>query len=130
MDFASPGFVLGSISAAPHYKLLLSGADTAEAFGLITLTLPPHDDSPLSTSDLCHAKGCYVVRGTLAVTIADRTITVQPGEAVYIAPGVQHTYWNPTATLVEALLILTPSYSSGAESSDHYIVSCPSHITA
>lgn len=127
MDFVSPSFMPVSLLAAPQHKMLLSAADTGEAFGLVTLTLPPHDDSSMPASDLCHAKGCYVLRGILAVTIADRTITVQPGEAVYIAPGVQHTYWNPTATLVEALIIFTPS--SDADRNDYHIDSCPAFIT-
>jgi quercetin dioxygenase-like cupin family protein len=93
---------------AGSYQTLLSGAETNESFGLVTLTLPPHDDSSNIEVHPYHAKGCYVLRGTLAVTIGECTVTMQPGEAVYVAPGVDHSYWNPTAAQVEALLFFTP----------------------
>lgn len=108
MERAAPAAMSASGLNEPHQTTVLSSAETGHAFGLATLTLPPHGDSLQGAGQDQSAKGCYVLRGTLAVTIGDRTITVRAGEAVYVEPSVGYTYWNPTASPVEALLIFTP----------------------
>ena len=128
MDGASYAGVPAGMSIGPHEMMLLHRRDTGNAFDLVTVTFPPHEASSPTTADVGHARGCVVLRGTLAITIGERTITVQPGEAIYIAPGVPHTYWNPTATVVEVLLIITPC--AHADRPDHRATpSCHPPIT-
>ena len=78
------------------------------------LTLAPHTDAPPPVVDTKDIQGCYVLRGTLAVTIGDRTVTLHPGEATAFAPGVRYTVWNPTAAPAEALLIVAAQDTGAA----------------
>jgi quercetin dioxygenase-like cupin family protein len=88
--------------------ILLSDVDTAGAFALVTITLPPYDPGTPPHTHPQHAEGCYVLTGTLAVTQDQRTITLTPGTAALVPAGVIHSYWNPTAAPTAVLLIYTP----------------------
>lgn len=96
-------------SPQPPASLLEIVMGEAQApFKLARLILPPHSAGPQPHKHMARAEGCYVLRGTLAVTVGERTVTVQPGEAVYVAPGSSCAYWNPTAATCVALLIFAP----------------------
>jgi mannose-6-phosphate isomerase-like protein (cupin superfamily) len=90
----------------------LDGAEPGGAFALATLTLPPHSaDAPLS-AHTGHAIGYYVLSGTLAATVAERTVVVRAGAAVYVAPNAPHACWNPAAAPAVLLLITAPACSA------------------
>jgi quercetin dioxygenase-like cupin family protein len=90
--------------------VLTSGA--GGAYALATLVLPPYHPGMPQHQHPAHVEGCYVIRGTLAVTHDSRTITLTQGASILIAPGVAHTIWNPTAAAVTLLLIYQPGGST------------------
>jgi quercetin dioxygenase-like cupin family protein len=96
------------LSAQDTCTVLLSDADTAGAFALVAITLPPYDPGVPPHTHPEHSEGCYVLAGTLALTQDQRTITLTAGTAVQVPAGVTHTYWNPTAGPTTILLIYTP----------------------
>jgi mannose-6-phosphate isomerase-like protein (cupin superfamily) len=87
---------------------LLSGSETGWAFALEVLTLPPYGTGPGAHAH-AHGEGHYVLSGTLAATLGERTVIVRAGSAVHVAPHVPHTCWNPGASPVVVLLIQAPA---------------------
>ena len=93
-------------------NVLLSDVDTAGTFALVAITLPPYDPGAPPHTHPQHAEGCYVLAGTLALTLDQRTIMLTQDTAVQMPAGVAHTYWNPTAGPTVVLLIYTPGASA------------------
>lgn len=83
-----------------------------QRFALVQLTLPPYHAGTAPHLHPAFTEGCYVLEGTLAVTIGDQTITLAPGTAVRIPAGVLHSAWNPTAMPTMLLLIYSPGPSA------------------
>jgi quercetin dioxygenase-like cupin family protein len=86
---------------------LLGGSETGGAFALEVLTLPPYASGPGAHAHP-HGEGHYVLSGTLAATLGERTVIVRAGSAVHVEPDVPHTCWNPGAAPVVVLLIQAP----------------------
>lgn len=85
---------------------------TDERFALVQLTLPPYHAGTAPHLHPSFTEGCYVLEGTLAVTIGEQTITLTPGTAARIPAGVLHSVWNPTAMPILMLLIYSPGPSA------------------
>jgi len=49
----------------------------------------------------------YVLSGELVVRAGAREYRIGPGGAALVPRGVQHTYWNPTASPASYLLVMT-----------------------
>lgn len=97
--------LLTSPGADRREVALLDRPDAGGAFALSTLTLPPHSaDAPLCAQAPA-ALAYYVLSGTLVATVAERTVIVRAGAAVYVAPNTAHTCWNPAAAPAVLLLI-------------------------
>lgn len=95
----------GAEAGTEIFTAIALGGAAEWPFALEALTLPPYGGPPppdARRQALC----CYVLRGTLAVTVEERTVTVRAGEAVPLGPGLAHCYWNPSAAAVELLLIV------------------------
>lgn len=99
---------------APREVELIGGAATGASFTLATLTLPPHSAGAEPDVHAGYAEGHYVLSGTLAATVGERTVIVRAGEAFYVAAGVPHTCWNPAAAPAVVLLIATPAPAASA----------------
>lgn len=54
----------------------------------------------------------YVLEGRLCVRVGDEVVEAQAGSAVLVPRGTVHTYWNPDASLVRYLLVMTPNVYS------------------
>jgi mannose-6-phosphate isomerase-like protein (cupin superfamily) len=52
-----------------------------------------------------------VLRGTLHVTLRDRTIDVHAGQAIYIAKGEWVQYSSPDAEGAEYIAVCVPAFS-------------------
>lgn len=89
-------------------RLLLAARETGGAFALVTLTLPPFCAGDDIHRHQGHAEGWYVLGGSLAVTVGDRTLVLGVGETALVPPGAAHTCWNPTAATTTVLLIAIP----------------------
>jgi quercetin dioxygenase-like cupin family protein len=110
MDHVPSPPALGAAPAADYHKtVLLSSAETNGAFVIATLTLPPHSPGLPLHAHPGYAEGHYVLSGTLAVTIAERTVIVRAGSALCVPPGVAHACWNPAAAPAMLLLIAAPA---------------------
>ncbi len=75
----------------------LGSTDTAAAFVLLDVTLPPYWDACALHWHAHTMEMMYVLNGTLACTLGDTTTTAAAGTAILIPPGIVHTIWNPTA---------------------------------
>ncbi len=49
----------------------------------------------------------YVLEGRLSFLVDGEEITANPGDLVWVAKGLSHTYWNPDATPARYLLLMT-----------------------
>lgn len=86
----------------------VSSADTAGAATVINYLVPPHDPGPLPHWHSHTSEWWWVLQGTLAIAAGDETITAGEGTSVFIPPGTIHTFWNPTATPVTFLALMSP----------------------
>lgn len=86
-----------------------TGAETGGAWCLQELSVPAgFEGAPMHT----HAQtieAYYVLGGTLAFTVDERTFTMPKGAYILIHPGTAHTFWNPTTQPARCLLIASPA---------------------
>ena len=90
-------------------RILLTGDDTAGAFGLI--------ESPIGAGVLAgplhvhrNEDGYwYVLEGEFAAQIGERVIREGPGALIYAPRGIPHTYWNPGSEPARYLELFTPA---------------------
>ena len=75
----------------------LRSADTAPAFVLLDVTVPPYWDRCAPHWHANTTEVIYILNGTLAFTLDDTTTTASNGTTVLIPPGAVHTIWNPAA---------------------------------
>lgn len=82
---------LGKIDA----RILITGADTAGAFGLVESGIQPRVlAGPMHTH--ANEQGFwYVLEGEFAAQVGDQEVRAGPGALVFAPRGVPHTYWNP-----------------------------------
>jgi mannose-6-phosphate isomerase-like protein (cupin superfamily) len=81
---------------------------TGGAGALLEYSVPPHFAGPSLHRHAYTTELFYILEGTLALTLGEETITATPGASAYIAPGVVHTFFNPTAERVKFLIWITP----------------------
>jgi hypothetical protein len=93
---------------APAPAVLATAESTGGLYGLATLTLPPHCPGDPLRSVAAGRQGCYVLAGTLALTVGTSTVTLDQGGSVLVPTGVAFSYWNPTAAPTVVLLIALP----------------------
>ena len=86
----------------------VSSADTAAAFVLLHVSVPPYWDGCAAHWHAHTTEVIYVLNGTLACTLDDTTTTASNGTALLIPPGVVHTIWNPTAAPATYLAWFSP----------------------
>lgn len=91
----------------PSITALVSSSETDGAFALEILSLPPYGAGP-SDHIHSHGEGHYVLSGTLAATLGERTVMVRAGSAIHVEPGIAHSCWNPGASPAVVLLIQVP----------------------
>jgi quercetin dioxygenase-like cupin family protein len=100
----------GHIPSVDGVTLLtrLGSTDTAAAFVLLDVTLPPYWDACALHWHAHTTEMIYVLTGTLACSWGDMTTTAAHGTAILLPPGTVHTIWNPTATPATYLAWFTP----------------------
>jgi mannose-6-phosphate isomerase-like protein (cupin superfamily) len=90
-------------------RVLVSGSDTAGAYGLMELTLAPTAADGYGPH--LH-RGCeetfLVRRGRLDFLLDDEVISLGPGDFVRAPPGVRHGYANRSGEPVELLVSFHP----------------------
>jgi mannose-6-phosphate isomerase-like protein (cupin superfamily) len=79
-----------------------------EEIVLMEFEMEPETDGAGPHFHRQHVDAFYVLEGTLEVTVAGETVHVQPGELVYAAPEVVHSFKNSSAGRTRLLNIHTP----------------------
>ena len=70
--------------------------------------LPRGEEQPKLSSHDGTEEVYYVVRGHGAFVLDDRTVDLEPGTAVYVAPGVKHRALNTGSEELDLLWMNTP----------------------
>jgi mannose-6-phosphate isomerase-like protein (cupin superfamily) len=79
-----------------------------EEIVLMELEMEPETDGAGPHFHRQHVDAFYVLEGTLEVTVAGETVHAQPGELVYAAPEVVHSFKNSSSGRTRLLNIHTP----------------------
>lgn len=88
--------------------LRATGGGTGGTFGMAELTLPPHFRHILPHWHAHTTESFYVLDGTIAFTLEDRTFTLGRGGFVMAPQRTVHQFWNPTAAPVTLLDLYLP----------------------
>jgi mannose-6-phosphate isomerase-like protein (cupin superfamily) len=94
--------------AATQMRILEDGLSTGHRIGIGEITLAPHTEGPPQHRHAQHDEGFYVVAGTVAFTVAEKTYQAGPGTLVMIPPGAPHTFANPGDQPAVLLNTFTP----------------------
>ncbi|MCB0064908.1 MAG: cupin domain-containing protein [Caldilineaceae bacterium] len=79
------------------------GGESTAPFTLYEAQIPPHFAALSAHVHYITTEWFYVISGTLAFTLDDETVMARAGSFLAVAPGVVHTFWNPTATAATVL---------------------------
>ena len=91
------------------YVVKAAGEETGGALAVIEAGLAPHSGgTPLHVNTL-EDENYYVVEGTLAFRVGERTLDAPAGTFVHIPKGVVHTHWNATSAPVRLLGFPAPA---------------------
>lgn len=80
---------------------------TGGAWSLVKYTAPPHYTGPPLHWHQHTMEAFYILDGTLAFTLGERTITASVGAFILVPPGIAHTF-NPTAASASYLVWFSP----------------------
>jgi len=88
--------------------LRATGGETGGTFGIAELTLPPHFRHIAPHWHAHTTESFYVLDGTIAFTLDDRTFTLGRGGFVMAPARTVHQFWNPTAAPATLLDLFLP----------------------
>lgn len=86
----------------------VTSASTGGAWSLVEYMAPPYWAGPAVHWHTRTTEAFYVLDGTLALTLDDKTSMIGKGACVVVPPGVRHTFFNPTASPVCYLAWFSP----------------------
>ena len=89
-------------------RILEDGHSTGHRLGIGEITLAPHTEGPPQHRHAQHDEGFYVVSGTVAFTVGEKTYEAATGTLVMIPPGAPHTFENPGDEPTVLLNTFTP----------------------
>jgi quercetin dioxygenase-like cupin family protein len=90
------------------WTFLATGVDTAGAYAMFEVTIPPGAKSP-SLLHRCEDKGYHITAGQLQLQVGDRTINAAAGAFVNIPRGTVHSVKNESTLPAKATIIATPA---------------------
>jgi quercetin dioxygenase-like cupin family protein len=70
--------------------------------------IPPHSQAIVGHHPGDHQELCYIIQGSLAVTLGERTFMLHAGEAFFAHAHMYHACWNPTAQATTIVQIILP----------------------
>lgn len=108
------------VSAQSGVAVIRKGSHRSgdDGLGFYEITVTPHCRTLVpGRSELAHAT-IYVLEGTMAIRLGDRTITVDAGDLVRVPVGVSCAAWNPTSATVRCLAIVADPRRDILENSD------------
>src|SRR5450432_1857854 len=114
-----PGRILTHVSpdtddSLPHlgvvgdtYTILVSGEDTAGAYTLIDMHVPPGGGPPPHRHDF--EEMFSVLEGDVVVTFRGETITARSGETINVPANAPHAFRNVSDQPVRLLCLCSPA---------------------
>lgn len=102
---------LSGAATSPSIQVVKASENPGDS-GLVTHLLPSFSQGPEMHRHLAHRELCYVLEGVLAARHGDEVLVLHAGELLNTPAGVEHCYWNPTASPTRLLLIYTPGPSA------------------
>lgn len=95
---------------AEKLVLTLTGEDTNGGFALIRRSVSPHFQSPPKPHANTQEDWMgHVLSGRLVVQLDDGPVELRAGSTIFMPRGTYFRWWNPDATLAEALFLYTPA---------------------
>ena len=120
MTMADEGVVLGpgegtpvSSSTGAHFVIKADGTATGGAYSPIEVTVPPGTLAAPAHVHREHEEWFYVLEGTLALRLGERTLAAPAGTFVLVPRGVVHTYANEGAAPARFLTAGSPAGLEG-----------------
>lgn len=97
--------------------VLVAGTDPPDVVELWDWTLAPGDEHVSEAHTAGTKELLQVQRGTIMVTVADQTFTLDAGDAMSFASDVTHSYANPTSLPARfSLAVFQPGVGSESRS--------------
>jgi quercetin dioxygenase-like cupin family protein len=90
------------------YTVKASGADTAGAFALIEVLVPPQSGPPPHVHSR-EDEAFYILEGEFEVYMDEQRLTAGPGDWITLAKGSLHHFKNIGPTTAKMLILGTPA---------------------
>jgi mannose-6-phosphate isomerase-like protein (cupin superfamily) len=94
--------------AGASYDLKVTGEESGGVCAVVESTIPPHFAGPPAHVHRRTTEVFYIVSGTVALTVGQKTVIARPGDVLRVPPNTVHRFWNPTAAPATYLNFLTP----------------------
>jgi mannose-6-phosphate isomerase-like protein (cupin superfamily) len=108
ISIVGPGEGEVALTGSTALRVLEDGTTTSHRLGVAEITIAPHTAGPPQHRHARHDEGFYVVSGTAAFTVGDRTYEAGPRTLVMVPPGAPHTFANPGDEPLILLNTFTP----------------------
>lgn len=103
-----PGVVRLDPSSAPPLAVLLAGADSDGALGVVEMTMDPGTAGPPLHLHPTHGEGFFVLGGRLTVQVGEDVVRGGPGSWMFAPRNTPHTLGNHGADPVRFLCLFAP----------------------
>ena len=87
---------------------LLTGKETAGAFFLSEMSVPPGGGPPPHIHSR-EDESFHILEGTLTIQVGKDTITASPGDLAFLPRGIVHSFKNTGDVTAKALVLITPA---------------------
>lgn len=101
--------VIRSPTSGELIRILMNGADSDLAFGLVEMAFAAGSSGPPLHVHPTHGEGFYVLSGELSFQIDDEVISGGPGTWAFAPPDVPHTLANLSDQDGRLLCLFTPA---------------------
>ena len=89
-------------------KFVLTGKETAGAFFLSEISVPPGGGPPPHVHSR-EDESFHILEGTLTIQVGKDTITASPGDLAFLPRGIVHSFKNTGDATAKALVLITPA---------------------
>src|SRR5690242_19256763 len=90
------------------YRILASGAQTADVYALSAIRVSPNNGPPLHIH--CREDECFfVLEGEVVFQVGNDKITARPGTFIQAPRGIAHSFKNRTELPARMLGFVTPA---------------------
>ncbi|BBO35371.1 cupin domain-containing protein [Lacipirellula parvula] len=90
------------------YRFLATGAETGGTYASFEALVPPGGGPPPHVHSR-EAESFYVLEGEMTFRVGDETVTGVEGTAVYLPPGLAHSFKNESEAPARMIITVTPA---------------------